>query len=64
MQYHQGIRIDSIPVNGIPGFLFVGTTLVMFPGSIPAVREFLLVTGPAGIIWSGVLYHWRNQTRW
>lgn len=64
MEYHPGIRIDSIPVEGIPGLLFVAATLVLFMGSIPAVREFLLITGSVGVAWAGVLYYWHNQTRW
>jgi len=64
MQYHRGIRIDSIPVSGIAGLLFVCATMVLFLGSIPAVREFLLITGPVGVAWSGVLYYWHHQTRW
>jgi hypothetical protein len=64
MQYHPGIRIDSIPVSGLPGLMFVCATLLMFMGSIPAVRELFYITGPAGLLWSGVLYYWHHQTRW
>jgi hypothetical protein len=33
-------------------------------GSIPAVREMFLITGPAGAVWAGILYYWHHQTRW
>jgi hypothetical protein len=64
MEYHPGILIDQIPVRGIPGLLFVAATLFIFLAAVPATRDFLMITGPAGIIWAGVLYYWRNQTRW
>ncbi len=63
-EFHQGIRIDKIPVDGIPGLLFVFATVLMFAAAIPAVREFLLITGIIGIIGAGALYYWHNQTRW
>ncbi len=64
MEFHRGIRIDSIPVEGFPGLLFVLATVFMFLGAIPATREFLLISGGAGIIGAAVLYYWHNQTRW
>jgi hypothetical protein len=64
IEFHQGIRIDKIPVEGIPGLMFVFATVFMFAASIPAVREFLLITSIPGIIGAGVLYYWHNQTRW
>jgi len=63
-EFHRGIRIDSIPVEGFPGFLFVVATALMFLGAIPATREFLLITGSAGIVGAALLYYWHNQTRW
>jgi len=64
MRYHPGIRIDRIPVKGTPGMLFVIATVLMFGGGIPAVREFLLITGTVGVLGASVLYWWHNQTRW
>jgi len=64
IEFHQGIRIDKIPVEGIPGLMFMFATVFMFAASIPAVREFLLITSIPGIIGAGVLYYWHNQTRW
>jgi hypothetical protein len=64
MEYHPGILIDQIPVEGIPGLLFLAATLFMFLAAVPATRDFLMITGGAGIIWAGVLYYWHNQTRW
>jgi hypothetical protein len=64
VDFHQGIRIDKIPVDGIPGLLFVFATVFMFAYEIPAVREFLLITSIAGVFGSGILYYWHNQTRW
>ncbi len=63
-EFHQGIRIDKIPVDGIPGLMFVFATVFMFAAAIPAVREFLAITGILGIIGAGALYYWHNQTRW
>jgi len=63
IEYHPGIRIDKIPVEGAMGFLFVVATLLIFL-SIPAMRGFLLITGPFGLIGAGILYFWHNQTRW
>ena len=63
MQYHRGILIDSIPVSGFPGFLFVAAMVIAIAG-IPAALQFFLATGAAGICWAGVLYWWHNQTRW
>jgi len=63
-EFHRGIRIDSIPVEGFPGLLFVFATLYMFLGAIPATREFLLISGSAGVLGAGLLYYWHNQTRW
>jgi hypothetical protein len=64
IEFHQGIRIDKIPVEGIPGLLFVFATVFMFAAAIPAVREFLLITSIPGIFGAGILYYWRHQTRW
>ncbi|MBZ5497487.1 MAG: hypothetical protein LAP85_13885 [Acidobacteriia bacterium] len=64
VEYHQGIRIDKIPVDGIPGLIFVFATVFMFAAAIPAVLEFLLITGILGVIGAGALYYWHNQTRW
>ena len=64
MSYHPGIRIDRIPVNGIPGIMFVAATIFMFLGTVPAAREFFVITGITGILGAGFLYCWRNQTRW
>lgn len=63
IEYHPGIRIDKIPVEGTAGFIFVAATLLIFL-SIPAVRGFLLITGTFGVLGAGILYFWHNQTRW
>ncbi len=63
-EYHQGIRIDKIPIDGVPGLMFVIATVFMFAAAIPAVREFLLITSIPGIIGAGIRYYWLNQTRW
>lgn len=64
IEFHPGIRIDKIPVDGFPGLIFVITTVFMFAAAIPAVREFLLITLIPGIIGAGLRYYWHNQTRW
>jgi hypothetical protein len=64
MRYHRGIRIDRIPVSGIPGLLFTFATLFILLVGVPLTREFFLVTGIAGVIGSALLYFWHNQTRW
>jgi hypothetical protein len=64
VEFHKGIRIDEIPVDGVAGLFFVFATVFMFAYAIPAVREFLLITSIPGVIGAGVLYYWHNQTRW
>jgi hypothetical protein len=61
-EYHPGIRIHSVPVRGLPGLLFVVATLMLV--AAPAARDFLIMTGGAGLCWAGILYWWHNQTRW
>ena len=55
IEFHQGIRIDKIPVDGIPGLIFAVATVFMFAAAIPAIRELLLITGPLGILGAGAL---------
>jgi hypothetical protein len=64
VDFHQGIRIDSIPVDGIPGLMFVLATVFMFAYEIPAIRELFLISSSVGILGAGILYYWHNQTRW
>ncbi|HYK92195.1 MAG TPA: hypothetical protein VE398_25760 [Acidobacteriota bacterium] len=63
MQLHRGILTDKIPVQGIPGMLLVSVMLVAILGT-PAARQFFMVTSAIGGVGAGLLYWWRNQTRW
>ena len=60
-EYHRGIRVDRIPVEGAVGLLFVFATLFIFGVGIPAVRGLLLITGSLGIFGSGILYFWHKH---
>src|SRR2546428_13867852 len=62
MRYHPGIRIDRIPVQGIPGFLFVIATWFICLAGVPATRDFLLVSGGGGLAGGGDFYYSPNQT--
>jgi len=62
IRFHPGIKINEIPVSGFAGVLFASATMLMV--LTPVARDFLLITGSAGMIWAGVLYWWHNQTRW
>ena len=64
MQYHPGINIAEIPVKGLPGLLFLLATVFTFLVGIPMLRDFLMITGAAGMIGAGLMYYWHNQTRW
>ncbi len=57
-EYHRGISMHHIPVQGAVGLLFVFATLFIFGVGIPACRELLLFTGSLGILGSGVLLYW------
>ncbi len=57
-EYHRGISMHHIPVQGAVGLLFVFATLFIFGVGIPACRELLLITGSLGILGSGVLLYW------
>jgi hypothetical protein len=59
--YHQGLRIDKIPVEGAAGLLFVFATIFIFGVGIPAVRGLFLITATIGILGSGVLFYWHKR---
>ena len=63
MQYHRGILINKIPVQGIPGALLGAVMLVAILGT-PAAWQFFLGTVAVGLVWAGITYWWHNQTRW
>jgi hypothetical protein len=60
---HPGIRIDRIPVDGLAGLLFTVASLLVFL-AVPEVRGFIGLTLLGGIPVAGLIYFWRNQTRW
>jgi hypothetical protein len=62
-EYHKGISLHKIPVEGAVGLLFVFATLYIFGIGIPAVRQMLLITVPLGIFGAGALYFWRTHHR-
>ncbi len=57
-EYHRGISMHHIPVQGAVGLLFVFATLFIFGVGIPACRELLLITGSLGVLGSGGLLYW------
>jgi hypothetical protein len=57
-EYHRGISIHRIPVEGAVGLLFAFATVFIFAVGIPAVRGLLLITGTFGILGSGILHFW------
>jgi precorrin-3B methylase len=61
-EYHPGIRIHRVPVQGVPGLLFVAAILLLV--GAPVARDFLMIAGAAGLGGAGILYWWHNQTRW
>lgn len=58
---HPGIRIDSINPEGAIGALFVLGTVLIFT-AIPAVRGFLAISVPLGILGSMLRMWWINRT--
>lgn len=59
--YHQGIRIDKIPIQGAMGLLFVFATLFIFGVGIPAVRGLAVIAAVFGIPGAGLLYYWHQR---
>src|SRR5262245_40863139 len=55
LDYHRGISMHHISVEGAAGLLFVIGTVLIFALGIPAIREILLFTVPVGILGGGVL---------
>jgi hypothetical protein len=53
---HPGIRIDKISVRSWVGLVFAVGVMVFFLIALPAVRWFLLLTLPAGILAGVVLF--------
>ena len=62
-EYHRGITMHRIPVEGIVGLLFVFATVFIFVVGIPAVRGLALTAGILGVIGSGFLYYWRTHKK-
>jgi len=53
---HPGIRIDKTPVRSWVGLVFAVGVMVLFLIALPAVRWFLLLTLPAGMLAGVVLF--------
>ncbi len=62
MRKHPGIKIDSIPVKGGPGLIFVIGLLAIFVVEIPTVRLVLALGLVGGLITAAIL-HWTDRTR-
>ncbi len=61
VNYHPGISMQHIPVEGAVGLLFVVATCLIFFLGIPAIREILVVTLPLGILGGTLLLHWHKD---
>ncbi len=61
---HPGIRIDKISVQDFPGLVFAAGVVTLFVAGLPQLRLAALVALAGGILLSGLLYFWHNQTRW
>jgi len=64
MKPHRGILIDKIPAEGFGGLVFALGTLLIFLIGVPEIRQASVLLLPAGLLTAGLLYFWRNQTRW
>jgi hypothetical protein len=62
LQYHRGIAIHHIPVEGAVGLLFVVATVLIFAVGVRQVREVLLFTVPLGIVGGGLLLYWHKHS--
>jgi len=60
-QYHRGISMHHISVEGAVGLLFVIGTVLIFALGIRAIREVLLLTVPVGILGGGLLLYWHKS---
>ena len=62
-EYHPGIQISKIPVKGIAGLFFAIAIVSIFLVAFRFARQFLVLTGIAGILGAGILYLWHNRAR-
>jgi hypothetical protein len=60
-EYHKGISMHKIPVEGAVGLLFAFATVFIFVVGIPAVRGLLVITGISGMLGPGILCLWRTH---
>jgi len=56
MRYHQGIRIDHIPVEGAGGLIFVLGISVLFWLAVPAFRPLVLGSVIAGLLFAPIFH--------
>ena len=63
MKWHPGIRIDKIPVTAtVGGLIFVIGIIVLGIVGVPAIRGFVLIGIPGGVLIAAFLYWWRNRS--
>ena len=63
MKWHPGIRIDKIPVTAtVGGLIFVIGIIVLGIVGVPAIRVFVLIGIPGGVLIAAFLYWWRNRS--
>ncbi len=53
---HQGIRIDSIPAEGVGGLIFAIGSSAIFLLAFPALRPIAVAAGIGGLLLAPVLH--------
>ncbi len=59
--HHRGIRIDSIPVQGVGGLIFAAGSLLLLLIGVPAMRLFFLGSLLCGAACFGLM-RWLRRT--
>lgn len=53
---HPGIRIDSIPVQGVGGLIFTLGTVALFWLGVPALRPLVLASLIGGLLFAPIFH--------
>jgi hypothetical protein len=59
---HRGITYHRMPVAGVGGLLLVVAVLLIVIWRLPDVREFLILSIPAGVLALGII-RWIHKLR-
>ena len=59
---HRGITYHRMPVAGVGGLLLTVAIVLIVVWRLPDVREFLILSIPAGVL-AFALIHWIHQRR-